>query len=169
MIASTCQLDLDESGHWDFRGGSSCTVFVRRMREQFGGLLGNDYGALFLPRLLRPTAIAPIFYSPRSSAESPLEASLPYTMDLPSRETARTLCSDSLDCACALLRFVHQPTFYKMFDRIYDVPPENFGDDENRFLPVLYVTLAVGCMFHEPAGNPNDTVQPTCKAGINQG
>src|SRR4051794_13309004 len=37
MVESTGQLDLDESGHWDFHGGSSGTVFVRRMREHFGG------------------------------------------------------------------------------------------------------------------------------------
>ena len=171
MIASTGQLDLDDSGHWDFHGGSSGTVFVRRMREQFGGLLGlGDKTAPFLPRLPRPAAIPPMFDSPRSSAESPLEAGLPNTMDLPSRETAKALCSDSLNCACALLRFVHQPTFYEMFDRIYDTPPENFGDDENRFLPLLYVVLSLGSMFHtEPTDNASEPVQTTYKAGIDQG
>lgn len=170
MIASTGQLDLDESGHWDFHGGSSGTVFVRRMREQFGGLLGvGDKTVPFLPRLPRPTAMAPMFDSPRSSTESPLEAGLPNTMDLPSREMAKALCSDSLSRGCSLLRFIHQPTFYEMFDRIYNIPPENFGDDENRFLPLLYVILALGCMFTEPTDNLNEPVQKTYKAGIEQG
>lgn len=170
MIASTGQLDLDESGHWDFHGGSSGTVFVRRMREQFGGLLGGDKSTPMLPRIPRPAAMPPTFDSPRSSVESPMEAGLPNTVDLPSRETAKVLCVNSLNCACSLLRFVHQPSFYEMFDRIYDVPAENFGDEENRFLPLLYAVLALGCMFHSDlADDPNGPSGNTYRAKIDQG
>lgn len=170
MIESTGQLDLDEAGHWDFHGGSSGTVFIRRMREQFGGLLGNDHNAPLFPRLPRPPLVTAMFDSPRSSTDSPYEAGLPNTMDLPPRDTAKVLCNDSLERACALLRFVHQPTFYEMVDKIYDTPPEAFGDSENRFLPLLYVVLALGCMFHtEPGEDPNGPVQNTYKAGIDSG
>ncbi|KAK0124497.1 hypothetical protein ONS95_009447 [Cadophora gregata] len=170
MIESTGQLDLDESGHWDFHGGSSGTVFVRRMREQFGGLLGNSEqsGPLF-PRMPQPSGI-PNFESPRSMTDSPMESGLANTIDLPSRQTARALCDDSLNCACALLRFVHQPSFYEMFDRMYDVSPENFEDAENRFLPLLYTVLAVGCMFHtEPGQSSNEGDQHTYMSGIDEG
>jgi hypothetical protein len=34
-----------------------------------------------------------------------------------------------------------------MLDRIYDIPSESYGDAENRFLPLLYVVLAVGTLF----------------------
>ncbi len=168
MIESTGQLDLDESGHWDFHGGSSGTVFVRRMREQFGGLLGgHDQNAPIFPRVPRPAIVAN-FDSPKSMTDSPFDSGLPNTMDLPSRENAKALCEDSLNCACVLLRFVHQPSFYEMFDRIYDIPPDNFGDPENRFLPLLYTVLALGCMFHaEPGQDPSD--QNTYKNGIDQG
>jgi hypothetical protein len=150
MIESTGQLDIDESGNLDFHGGSSGAVFVRRMREQFGDLFGDDHVGPFLPKLPRPKPLGPIYDSPRSSSiESPLEAGMPNTIDLPSREVAKVLCANSLNCACALLRFVHRPTFYKKFDRIYDVPPENFGDEDNRFLPLLYVVLALGCLFDQ--------------------
>lgn len=173
MIESTGQLDLDESGHWDFHGGSSGTVFVKRMREQFGGLLGGGYGTPFLPKLPRtmPLGLGPMYdSSPRSATESPHEAGLPNTLDLPSREAARALCAMSLECACALLRFVHQPTFYQMFDRIYDLPPERYGDEENRFLPLLYVMLALGCMFQtSPNDLDEDVPIPSYKAGIDQG
>ena len=170
MIASTGQLDLDESGHWDFHGGSSGLIFVQRMREQFGGLLGTHKSTPVLPRIPNPAPMPPTFDSPRSSAESPMEAGLPNTMDLPSRESAQILCVNALDSACALLRFVHQPTFYEMFDRIYDVPVESFGDEENRFLPLLYVVLALGCMFHSDlADDPNNPVRSTYKTKIDQG
>lgn len=170
MIESTGQLDLDESGHWDFHGGSSGTVFVRRMREQFGDLLGGyDQSAPLFPRLARPTAV-PILDSPRSTTDSPLDCGLPNTLDLPSKDVARALCEASLDSACALLRFVHQPSFYEMFERIYEIPPNNFEDAENRFLPLLYVVLALGCMFHTDKGDrAGDSGGNTYKSGIDQG
>lgn len=167
MIESTGQLDIDECGNLDFHGGSSAAVFIRRMREQFGDLLGNDQGGPYLPKLPLPRSVGPIHDSPRSSIESPLESTMSNTVDLPSRETARILCHNALNCACALLRFVHQPSFYKMFDRIYDVPPENFGDEENRFLPLLYVVLALGCMFNQTS--TNDSQVAPYKSSTNEG
>ncbi|KAL2074597.1 hypothetical protein VTL71DRAFT_8375 [Oculimacula yallundae] len=172
MIESAGQLELDESGHWDFHGGSSGVMFIRRMREQFGGLLGdnNQSGPMF-PKISRPSGI-PNFDSPRSMTESPImESGLANTEDLPSREIAKAYCEDSLNCASALLRFVHQPTFYEMFDRMYDVSPENFEDAENRFLPLLYTVLALGCMFHtEPGQDPNGADQQhTYMSGIDEG
>lgn len=152
----------------DFHGGSSGAVFIARMRQQFGGLLGADKGNLFLPKLPRPYpgSIA-VFDSPKSSADSPFESGLPNVTDLPSREMAKALVDDSLGRACSLLRFVHGPSFMEMFDRIYDIPVESYGNEENRFLPLLYVVLALGCMFHT---DPNDDPkQNTYKAGIDQG
>ena len=170
MIELTGQLELDDSGNWDFHGGSSGAVFVRRMREQFGGLLNGygTYGSHFLPRLPRTMPLGPMYDSPRSIAESPMQTGLPNTLDLPPREIALVLCANSLDCACALMRFVHQPTFYEMFHRIYDIPPDNFGDEEQRFLALLYVILALGCMFHiEPMDD--DSENTSYKSGIDQG
>ena len=170
MIASTGSLELDESGHWDFHGRSSGTVFVQRMREQFGGLLGGHTHAPMLPRVPQQASTHPTFDSPRSSVESPIEAGLPNIADLPSREVAQILCVNALNCACSLLRFVHQPSFYDMFDRIYDVPVENFGDQENRFLPLLYVVLALGCMFHSDlAADPDEASGKPYRAKIDQG
>ncbi|KAH8595788.1 fungal-specific transcription factor domain-containing protein [Bisporella sp. PMI_857] len=168
MIESTGQLDLDESGYWDFHGGSSGAVFMGRMREEFGGLLGRPHGSPFLPRLPRPMPLGPIYDSPRSNADSPMDIGLPNLVDLPPREIARALCVNSLECACSLMRFIHQPTFYEMFDRVYDLPPDMFGDAENRFLPLLYVILALGCMFHiEP--DEDESTATTYKSGIDQG
>ena len=169
MIESTGQLDLDETGRWDFHGGSSGTVFIRRLREQFGGLLDGDQSTPIFPRIpVRP--MPPAFDSPKSSVESPLEAGLPNTLDLPKRDTAKVLCVNSLSCGCALLRFVHQPSFYEMFDRIYDTPVADFGDEENRFLPLLYCTFAFGCMFHLDLAEDSDpSSSKTYRAKIDEG
>ena len=170
MIESTGQLELDESGHWDFHGGSSGAVFVRRMREQFGGLLGSNPHVPLFPRIPRPSMVTTSFDSPRSSTDSPMETGLPNTMDLPSKEIAKALCDDSLNSACSLLRFVHPPSFYEMLNRIYDIPPETFGASENLFLPLLYVVLALGCMFHDDAHEDKSSpTQNSYKASIDQG
>jgi hypothetical protein len=171
MIESTGQLDLDEDGQWDFHGGSSGTVFVNRMRQQFGGLLGGDKNTPFLPKLPRPYpgSIA-VFDSPKSNSESPFESGLPNTVELPPRDLAKALVEDSFGRACALLRFVHEPSFNQMLDKVYDTPPESFGTEENRFLPLLYVVLALGCMFHtDPSDDPKQPVHNTYRAGIDQG
>lgn len=168
MIETTGQLDLDERGYWDFHGGSSGTVFLKRMREQFGGLLGNE-GGVFLPKIPRSSMSGPLMDSPQSFMDSPLESGLPNVMDLPSREVARVLADNSLNKAGALLRFVHEPSFFEMFNRIYDTPAENFGDDENRFLPLLYVVLALGCMFTDDINDINSSMEPGYKAGMDQG
>jgi hypothetical protein len=168
MIESTGQLDLDERGDWDFHGGSSGAVFLRRMRENFGGLLGGDAKAPFLPRPPRPPRPKSSFDSPRSM-ESPFETGLPNTADLPSKESALLLCCCALNRACSLLRFVHAPSFYEMLDRIYETAPENFTDDESRFLSLLYVVLALGCMFTDHFQETQYPEEVDYKAGIDQG
>lgn len=144
MVENTGSLDLDDQGYWDYHGHSSGLIFLRRMREQFGDLMGKSEGYGFstvkdrnLHRL----------ESPKSYGDSPVDSNLPNTHDLPTRDCARSLCGYALDDACAVMRFVHQPTFYGMLNRIYDVQPEYFGNEENRFLPLLYAAMALGCLF----------------------
>lgn len=170
MIISTGQLDLDDRGHWDFHGGSSGAVFLRRLREQWGDLMGESRpgSAPFLPRPPMPTGMAATYDSP-NSYESPIEPGLPNTAELPSRETARRLCSNALNCACAILRLTHAPTFWKSFEKNYDTPPEDFGDEENRFLPVLYCACATGCMFETLPEEVDQQEWVGYKAGIDRG
>ena len=145
MVQRTGSLDLDDRGYWDFHGHSSGLVFLRRMRQQFGDLMGEveGYGSTFL----QTPPGARVFDSPRSAADSPMSSNIPHTHDLPSKACGRELCENALDDACALMRFVHQPTFYTMFDRVYDVPPDQYGNEEHRYLPLVYSVMAVGSLF----------------------
>ncbi|MCJ1389554.1 hypothetical protein MMC18_002411 [Xylographa bjoerkii] len=145
MVQRTGSLDLDDRGHWDFHGHSSGLIFLRRMRQQFGDLMGEaeGHGSTFLQT--RPEAR--VFDSPKSATDSPMSSNIPNTHDLPSKACGRELCGTALDDACALMRFVHQPTFYTMFDRVYDVPPEQYGNEEHRYLPLVYSVMAVGSLF----------------------
>ena len=145
MVQSTGALDLDDRGYWDFHGHSSGLIFLRRMRQQFGDLMGaaEGHGSSFL----QTKPMTQIFDSPRSSADSPTEPNVPNIEGLPSKACARELCEVALDEACALMRFVHQPTFYAMFDRIFNTDAEHYGKEENTYLPLIYAVMAVGCLF----------------------
>ena len=144
MVHNTGSLDLDDRGNWDFHGHSSGLVFLRRMRQQFGDLMGDSefQGSTFLKmKPARRTLDSPM------SIDSPTDPNFPITADLPSKEYGRSLCENALDDACALMRFAHKPTFYAMFDRIYDTPPEQYGNEENKYLPLVYAVMAVGSLF----------------------
>lgn len=145
MVHEAGSLDLDDQGHWDFYGQSSGMVFLRRMREQFGDLLGKpeDSGKPFT----KSSNISSRLSSPTSANGSPSDRNSIRTHDLPAKACAQKLCSCALDDAASLLRFVHQPTFYMMFDRAYDVPQEQLTSADQKFLPLFYSVIALGCLF----------------------
>ncbi|KAK4661590.1 Gypsy retrotransposon integrase-like protein 1 [Podospora pseudopauciseta] len=174
MIESIGQLDINEGGEWDFHGNSSGAVFLRRMKEHFEGLLGNDYRIPFLPRPSRPAGMFSLD-SPRSNAGSPWEPSTasntpapPNIYDLPAQDRARTLCYYSFNCATCLLRVVHQPSFYEKFDKLYSTPQEAWGNDEHRFLGLLYSVLALGCVYDVSDVEAGDGPS-SYKAAVEQG
>ena len=144
MVANTGSLDLDDEGHWDFHGHSSGRVFLRRMREQFGALVGKENPGNMPFKNYR--SIKPLD-SPKVPAESPIDRNLSITHELPDKHCAQLLCKNALDDAGAMLRLEHRPTFLLMFDRVYDTPVEEFGDEENRFVPLLYAVIALGTLF----------------------
>lgn len=140
MVDNSGCLDRDDQGHWDYHGHTSGIIFVRRLRKQLG--------AADIP-MTRPRTMSYMLESPKSVSESPQDASLHPTHDLPSRAVARRLCHNALDDACSLMRFVHEPSFYASLERIYDVSPDQYTNEENSFLPLLYIVMAVGCLFSD--------------------
>jgi hypothetical protein len=156
MVRSTGQLDLDEQGNLEYHGHSSGLSFVRRMRESLGDVMVPEgKGTPFVKS--RP--MSQVFDSPRSMTErdSPLTESHLLASDLPSREVAREMCDVAINDAAALLRFVHYPTFVKQMENLYDVAPENYTNEENMFLPLLYSVLAVATLFERTDGTGLDS------------
>ena len=155
MIQHTGSLDLDDRGRWDFHGHSSGMVFLQRLRQQFGDLMGEAEGhgsALAKPRHFTPPP--QVLDSPRSqntaSADSPSVAdssAVAPLADLPSKAVGRQYCESALDDALALMRFIHRPTFFALFDRVFDVPLDAWGNEEHRALPLIYAVMSVGTMF----------------------
>jgi hypothetical protein len=149
MMENSGSLDLDDQGHWDYHGHSSGVIFMQRLRKQFGNMV------IPLRPSTRSRQISHVLESPKSQSESPQDSNsisnstAPPTHDLPSKEVAKSLCRSAFDHACVLMRLVHEPSFFTMFDRIYDTPWEQFTNEEHTFLPLLYVVIAVGCLFSD--------------------
>ncbi|KAL7932109.1 fungal-specific transcription factor domain-containing protein [Trichoderma chlorosporum] len=144
MIDSIGQLDLDDKGSWDFYGISSGAVFLRRMKENFRGMLGPVGKGPFLPRPNDRTAgLLNIDTPPIGSPFSPI-SNYP---ELPPKDVARKLCYYSLSCATCLVRIVHVPTFYEKFDYIYERQHEPLNQEDSQFFALFYAVLALGCMY----------------------
>ncbi|RPA99695.1 hypothetical protein L873DRAFT_1581487, partial [Choiromyces venosus 120613-1] len=146
MVEAAGRLDIDESGHMDFHGHSSGIAFLAHINTQLSDLLGGDASGRALVKV-RAAAFPKVFDTPGSAADSPFDGQTPNTSMLPTREVAKVLLDVCMDDACVLMRFVHRPTFDDMVNRIYEKDPNDFGDDENNHLPLLYLAFGVGCIF----------------------
>ncbi|KAI0117559.1 hypothetical protein F4776DRAFT_656176 [Hypoxylon sp. NC0597] len=166
MIETVGQLDLDEKGDYDFHGNSSGSVFFKRMKEHFRSLLGRDYQIPFLPRPPRPAGVAALD-SPRPSSGSRLPQShAPNKYELPPKERALALCSESLNNATCLLRIVHIPSFYKMLDDLYEKPIDTRRQEDKRSLALAYSVMALGCMYNIPEDDNSET--PPYKKSVDE-
>jgi hypothetical protein len=144
VLDATGRLDLDESGIWRYQGHGSSSAFMRRLGERFGDVSDSGLGK---DTVLRLRSMSQIFEPSRDAEEQSYADSTHDFIQLPSRELAFDLTSSALNDACSILNFIHKPTFYSMFDRMYLISPEQYGYEENKFLPLLYACLAVGYLF----------------------
>lgn len=143
MVKATGHLDLDEEGKWDYHGHSSGVSFMSGLR-QFGEMfqIPADSSPSLKHRSMSQGPPSPT--STMSFADS---SSAPTGADLPSKDEAQNLCDAAIVEASAMLRVVHLPTFYKQFDRMFALSPEEYGAEENSFLPLLFAVMALGKLF----------------------
>ncbi|KAI5301064.1 hypothetical protein KEM56_002003, partial [Ascosphaera pollenicola] len=139
MLDQAGSLDLDDEGHWDYHGQSSGIIFMQQLRK-FGNILPDKPFKMQRPEDHVSPGKAP--------SESPSgEMNISPLSDLPPRDVTFKLCEHALGDACTVMRFMHKPTFYAKIDKIYDTPPEQFTNEEHSMLPLLYLTVACGCLF----------------------
>jgi hypothetical protein len=77
-----------------------------------------------------------------------LTAELPASKLLPSRQAATELLHVVLGQTYQLLQFLHEPTFQKHTDWIYDLDLMYFEDCGHDSLPLFYAVTALGYLFH---------------------
>jgi hypothetical protein len=150
MVKATGHLDLDEEGNWDYHGHSSGVSFMSGLR-QFGEMfqIPADSSPSLKHRSMSQAPSSP--NSTLSLADS--SNAVPTGADLPSKDEAQNLCDAAIVEASAMLRVVHLPTFYKQFDRMFELSPDQYGNAENSFLPLLFAVLALGKLFSKDDGN----------------
>lgn len=143
IVEATGSLDQDDQGNWDYHGNSSSFVFMHKLRSQFGTMAIPD------PRIpiFHRSTFSHLVESPTSVASSRAERSYSPASELPDRETAIQLCTNALDIACALMGFMHKPKFWSRLDELYDTVPDRYTNANIQFLPLLYMAMAVGCLF----------------------
>lgn len=124
------------------------------MTKKFPELLAYDSRIPFLPQGPRPAVALPLG-SLGDWSNFGLRAN-PAFYELPPRQLARTLCEYSFNCATCILRTVHVPSFYRMFDSIYDIPSQIYSSEQRRFLGLLYAVLALGSMYDVDENDPSN-------------
>lgn len=151
MLTSKGALNQDAKGEYAYYGASSGMNFLNRMSEEFdvmvkaGGKTDDNSARSDSPPRWMSNVMMHIPGDPsKHDFYSDQELSID---ELPAKETARRLVRYALDDACAILPCVHQPSFFKSFDRIYNLSTEEYNTQDYRFLPLLYVVIALGCLF----------------------
>ncbi|KAB5547355.1 fungal-specific transcription factor domain-containing protein [Coniochaeta sp. 2T2.1] len=154
LIERIGEVDLNDDGEWDFHGRSSGATYFGHMTKNFPELLAYDSRIPFLPQAPRPSMALPLG-TVGDWSNFGLRTN-PTFYELPPRQLARALCEYSFNCATCILRSVHVPSFYRMFDSIYDMPSQIYSGEQRRFLGLLYAVLALGSMYDVDENDPSN-------------
>lgn len=165
MVRAVAELDLDESGHWDYHGHSSGFSFVRRMREQLGDIMGPEIFSH--TTFIKAPRLPHVLDSPRSMPESPSTEFSHSLAELPPKELAKRVCGYAVKDAASLLPVVHKPTFWASFERIYNNPSEQYTNEDHVFLPLFYSAMALGSLFDR--GDANSGYREGYESATTQG
>jgi len=147
------RVDLNEHGEWDFHGLSSDAAYLGRIARKFPELMGYDARTPFLPQAAWPLVMLPNQVADHAPGFGGLPA---VYQELPPQALARKLCEYSLRHATCVLQTVHGPSFYRMFNSIYDTPAPLYSSEQHRFLGLLYAVLALGSMYDVDERDPSN-------------
>jgi hypothetical protein len=139
---------------------------MRRLRSQFGQ---GDHFLPFPSVTPRSKTIQNLLESPKSTHSSQYDLNFSPGIDLPPREAAIELCRNAIDDCCALMRPVHRPTFFRRLHSVYDTDPEHYHSDHFKFLPLLYVVMALGCLFSKTENDQSLLDIKSYKEAVEQG
>ena len=146
---SSSVMKIDRQGSIDYRGSSSSFHFVRSMYGNLSKLLGSGPNEMAGDNVQLSLDDIPF---PDLQLED---------IFLPPRPIARRLYEYMFDHSMVFVHFFHRPTFIKLFKMVYDYHFEQNGPGKNdkqhqpsikpsdfaRFLPLLYASFAVGCVY----------------------
>lgn len=144
MINSDDRTENDSHENFDYHGRSSGFAFLHATKGFF-----HDHIDPSDPRhSSNGKKILELFDSELPGKQA-LELNGPVSHLLPSHNVAKEMTRELFTNGCALLKFIHQPTFDNNMARIYLHEPLNFNDEDHRFLPLLYAVLGLGYIFSQ--------------------
>ncbi|CCE63622.1 hypothetical protein TPHA_0F01380 [Tetrapisispora phaffii CBS 4417] len=76
---------------------------------------------------------------------------------LPPKNVVLHFISYTWENCCVLFRFYHRPSFLKKLDALYETDPDDYTEEQIKFLPLCYATIAVGILFYEDKKDRNST------------
>ncbi|KAH8745497.1 fungal-specific transcription factor domain-containing protein [Diaporthe sp. PMI_573] len=154
LVENVGQLDLTATGEYGFHGMSSGAAFLSRITQQFPGLFRYDSRMPFLPEPGRPYP-AKTFDLPGYAASPSSHVSDGFS-PVPPKPLAHDLCEFSFSRATCILRVVHAPSFWRMFDRLYEERPQRYTPEERRFVGLLFSVMALGSMYDVDENDPTN-------------
>lgn len=154
LVENVGQLDLTATGEYDFHGMSSGAAFLSRITQHFPGLIRYDSRTPFLPQPGRPYLAKPY--------DIPGNSTIPWShvsdgfSPVPPKPFAHDLCEFSFSRATCILRVVHAPSFWRMFDKLYEQRPQRYTPEERRFVGLLFSVMALGSMYDVDENDPTN-------------
>ncbi|ETS86285.1 hypothetical protein PFICI_00113 [Pestalotiopsis fici W106-1] len=148
------QLDLTETGEYDFHGSSSGAAFLSQIAQQFPGLFRYDSRLPFLPQ--SPSSFRSEALQHHGHAGEWTWQDKHDFLELPVRQLAQDLCDYAFSRASCILRVVHAPSFWKSFDHLYQGRPQRFTLEQRRFVGLLFSVMALGSMYDVDENDPTN-------------
>jgi len=159
MVDATERLEVDSDGNLEvegqyvFDGDSGVLAFLHHLGGRCNLLLDGNQSMQdnFSHLCLRPGFAAETltWTKPRGDVHTPYQ--------LPPRPLAQSWSSIALDDKWNIFSFVHRPSFNHMLNRVYSMKREYYSHEEEAFLPLLYLTFALGELLSGPSATEFST------------
>lgn len=144
MMDSYGQMDLAGKER-DFYGAASGLAWIQRTRNYFEETSSTTSESSYHADVENAAAVQ-LFDAPLPPAQTlPSDPSIPHL--LPPRETATRLLRVVFAQVYPMFHFLNEEDFHASTDRIYTRLPSEYEEDDQSFLPLFYLVLALGFLF----------------------
>lgn len=144
MMDAYGQMDLAGKER-DFYGAASGLAWIQKTRNYFEDTSSTTSDSTGNPDVENAAAVQ-LFDAPLPPAHAlPSDPSIPHL--LPPRETASRLLRVVYNCVYPMFAYLNQDDFNESTDRIYDKPSSEYEEDDQSFLPLFYLVMALGYLF----------------------
>lgn len=160
MMDAYGQMDLAGKGR-DFYGAASGLAWIQKTRDYFEDPSSTTSDPDDHPPVENASTVQ-LFDAPLPSAQTlPTDPSIPHI--LPPRETATRLLNVVFAQVYPMFHFLSEDDFHESTDRIYSKDHSKFEEDDQSFLPLFYVVMALGYLFSR-----EEHSQLGCRVSVSQ-